>query len=322
MIDVVYLGESLSTLASISRKLTVDETIIVDIWSDGSLLSGIKVSNLEVDKIPMLVKESITTDNTVYFKPDTIYIGSETTYDSKVSMSVELQRNWFQELSQGGIIPRKFFCSIYRSLKSLVGVKRNYDVISTIKLRNKELKLLRYGVLHYGTLVNTLPLPYFINKTDLPSDIKEGLISKLDYVGLLINIALTRCNVDNYTVVYVGKKNLIPHTIVVIPLRYFMKELTNYAIVYSITSIRRPYISFKGEYVNRLLLDVNKLGMFNVELISYKVIHEKYGLLGRVDEDLEYYLGSLKDAGVVLKGRLGIWRELSIKELLDNNNVV
>jgi hypothetical protein len=62
--------------------------------------------------------------------------------------------------------------------------------------------------------------------------------------------------------------------------------------------------------------------MFNVELISYKVIHEKYGLLGRVDEDLEYYLGSLKDAGVVLKGRLGIWRELSIKELLDSNNVV
>jgi len=319
--NVVYLGESLSTLASISKKSIVNEVVIVDIWSDGSLLSGIKVSNLEVDKIPILAKESITTDNTVYFKPDTVYVGSETTYDNKVSIGVELQRNWFYELSQGGTIPKKFFCSIYRHLKSLVSVRRSYDVISTIKLREKELRLTRHGVLHYDTLVNTLPLPYFISKVDLPLDVKEGLISKLDYVGLLISIALTRCNIDNYTVVYVGKKNLIPHTVVLIPLRNFIEELIDYTIIYSITSIRRPYISFKGEYVNRLLSDVSKLGVFNIELISYKVIHEKYGLLGRVD-DLESYLGSLKDFGVVLKGRLGIWRELSIKELLCGNNVI
>ncbi len=318
----IYLGESLSTLAVLIKDRHYQD-VVVDLWSGGSLLSGIEICGITFDRVPMLIRNPPTSLGTEFIsvKPVTTFVGSESSYDVKVSKNTYVQRNWLLELSSGGKIPSKFFCGMYRELRARVGSRRIYDTISKVRLIDKKLNLLRHGTMDYDILVNSLPIPYITGKVDLNVDIKV-MSSKLDYVSLLIGVVLGEYKVSEYTVMYIGKTNFIPHTVVLIPLERFSSELpSNYALIYSITSIKRPYSSYKGEYVNRLLGDLRRLGLQDLKLLCYKLICEKYGLLGDVGPELEWVISSLRDYDVKSIGRLGTWREIGLDEILNNVSI-
>ncbi|MCX8186521.1 MAG: hypothetical protein N3G48_05380 [Sulfolobales archaeon] len=316
----VYLGESLSTLASVLTNPNSSQ-VIIDIWDEGSLLSGIQICNTIVDKAPLLMNGHIPIADLITIHPNSIFIGSESSYIRKVSKGVDLQRNWLLELSRGGKMPRNFFHSIYKKFRHEAIAKRVYDVIDKLELSNRRITLLRYGTVSYDKLVNSLPLPYIMSKVDLNPKFKNTFL-KLGYVSLLIGISVAKVRVEEYTTVFIGKTNIVPHTVVLIPLKILKEDLIDYVLIYSVTSIKRPYSDYKGEYVSRLLNDVKKLGFKDVRFICSKLVFEKFGLLGNMDADLEAVINILKDHDVELLGRLGTWREISITDILDHAGVL
>lgn len=314
----VYLGESLSTLIAMIRD-PHPQDVINDLWERGSLLGGIEVCGVELDRVPMLSRTppNMPELELISVKPATVFIGSESSYNAKVSRNTDIQRNWLLELSAGGKIPKKFFSGMFKELRGRVTNKRVYDTLSRVELSSRKVTFLRYGTMDYYKLVNSLPLPYMMGKVILNS----GRIlppPELDYVSLLIEIALAEHKIEEYTIVHVGKSNIIPHTVVLIPLRLFKEDLPpHYVLIYSITSIKRPYSSYKGEYVDRLLKDLRKLGFRDMRFLCRKLIFEKYGLLGATGPDVEEVVKTLKDFDVELIGRLGTWKDISIDEILN-----
>lgn len=319
MIYKIYLGESLSTLTSALRESN-PQHVIIDLWDGGSLLSSIEICGMEVDKAPLLAYRVIPTVESITIHPHSVFIGSESSYAKKVSKNVHIQKNWLLELSKGGKIPRNFFHSLYKKLRSEAINRRIYDTIKKVELGNRRITLLRYGTLNYEKLMNSLPLPYIVGKTDLRHDLKNAFLN-LDYVSLLTGISVARAKVDEYTILYVGKNNLVPHTVVLIPLKIFEEGLSDYILIYSITSIKRPYVNYRGEYVNRLLNDVKKLGLGDMKPLCSKLIFEKFGLLGSVSADFEAVIDGLRDYDVEPLGRLGTWREVSIDDVLNHAGI-
>ncbi len=317
----MYLGESLSTLSVLIRDPRPQD-VIADLWEGGSVLSGIEICGMVLDRAPLLVKNPLTSVKAEFLsvKPATVFIGSESSYHLKVSKGMELQKNWLLELSKGGKIPRGCFCNIFKQLRSKVANKRIYDTISKIELSSKRLTLLRHGIMHYDKLVNSLPLPYVMSK--ISTGVGNGAaLPQFDYVSLLIEIALTKLRLEEYTIIYVGKGDIVPHTVVLVPLTYLKESASDDVLVYSITSIKRPYTSHKGEYVGRLLSDLRKLGLQEAVFMGSRLICEKYGLLSNIGPELENVINSLKDHDVELLGRLGTWREMSIDDILDSTGI-
>ncbi|MEM0453641.1 MAG: hypothetical protein QXO98_03195 [Sulfolobales archaeon] len=318
----VYLGESLSTIKELIR--TPDsQDIISDLWDRGSLLSGIEICGIELDRVPILIRDLPKLPEVEFnsVKPSVIFVGNETSYNAKASKKIDIQRNWLLELSNGGKIPKKFFCWVFKDLRRRVGNKRIYDTLGKIELNNKKLKFLRYGTLNYDKLVNSLPLPYFMEKIT-PKPYTNTLHYKLDYVSLLIEIALAKYEMEEYTIIYVGRSNIVPHTIALIPLTHLNNELPQgHTLIYSITSMKRPYSSYKGEYTDRLISDIRKLGLQDMKFICRKLIFEKYGFLGPANHELEDLINFLKDHDIELIGRLGTWKELSISDILNHTSV-
>ncbi|MEM2206257.1 MAG: hypothetical protein QXK16_03420 [Sulfolobales archaeon] len=314
----VYLGESLSTLIAMIKE-PHPQDLIADLWERGSLLGGIEVCGMEFDRVPMLSKNlpGLPKLELISVKPAAVFIGSESSYNVRVSRNTDVQRNWLLELSIGGKIPKKFFNGMFKELRSRVTNERVYDILSRAELSSRKVRFLRYGTIDYCKLVSSLPLPYVMGKAVLNSGKTLPLV-ELNYVSLLVEIALAEYKIEEYTVIYVGKSNIIPHTVVLIPLRLFKEDLlSDYVLVYSITSIKRPYRNYKGEYVDRLLKDVRKLGFQDMRFLCHKLIFEKYGLLGTVGPEVGEVVGTLKDFNVELIGRLGTWKEMSIDEILN-----
>jgi len=321
--DTVYLGESFSNIVNIFAKANRQRCCIVDIWDGGSLFHGVDIGDFCVDRVPMHVNKPINTllgeyVEYVRFKPDIEFLGTETSYENKVSKGIQLQRNWFLELSSGGYIPKKFWCKVFRDLKRKVSVARYYG---EIKKANLERRLIAVSyereVLTYDKLVISLPLPYIINKLNLRVNGES-----FKYVSLFINLLI----IDNYVgenkVIYVGKTHVVPHTIIIINLSDFNERLSNYALVYVMSSVKHPYVDIKGEFFERILVDVKRLGIVNVGNIkAYRVFMEKYGLLGILDDKAVDVLNTLRGYDVVLLGRLGSWKEVSINDLLTHVQV-
>lgn len=314
----VYLGESLSTIIAMIRDPHPHD-VISDLWERGSILGGIEVCGVEFDRVPMLSRNppNLPELELISVKPATVFIGSESSYDAKVSRNTNIQRNWLLELSAGGKMPKKFFSGMFKELRGRVTNERVYDALSRVELKSRKVTFLRYGGMDYCKLVSSLPLPYMMGKFILNSGRTPPPI-ELNYVSLLVEIALAEYKIEEYTVMYVGKSHIIPHTVVLIPLRLFKEDLlSDYVLIYSITSVKRPYSSYKGEYIDRLLKDLRKLGLRDMRFLCRKLIFEKYGLLGATGPEVEEVVKTLKDFDVEFIGRLGTWKEVSIDEILN-----
>lgn len=318
--DIIYLGESFSSIINALTKAGNQQRCMIDIWDGGSLLSGVDLGGFCVDRVPILVDrpidiKSILTEGYVEyvrFKPYVEFLGSEVQYENKVSKGVKLQRNWFLELSSGGYLPKKFWCNIFRDMRKVIIAKRYYGGVRKINLRDKLVIVSNEReVLTYGKLVISLPLPYVLNK--LGVKVSDGF----KYVSLFINIFLVGNYVGESRVIYVGKSHVVPHTIIAINLGDLNEELGNYTLLYVVSSVKHPYVDIKGEFFERIIVDIKRLGVVDVSSIkAYRVLMEKYGLLGTLGDEVIDTHNMLRGYDAVLLGRLSLWREVGINDIL------
>ena len=234
----LILGESLTALTT---ETFSNEDLIVDLWEGGSVLYGWDLGNACIDRLPMVSKYKCSfTHKEVHteffeFKPSIQLIGTEKGFEDKIDLA-NVQVNWLKTIVKGGYVPLNGWCTLFRMLKSVVKVRRIYGEIKYILPSKNLIKIGWIEGLIYEELINTMPIPYILDKIIWDEHKYERLKSKsrFEYTSLYVITLLTKLikGADEVKAILVGKKGLLSALIIMIPSNIIYKRLGSYLLVY------------------------------------------------------------------------------------------
>ncbi len=329
MEGLILLGESLTSLlyaASGSHK----EPKIVDIWEGGSLLYGWKLTVPTplrcLDRVPIFCKEPSHVEELggkpIATEPDISFMGSEEGYRNKVTLDnrVEIQRDWILEYSRSRYYVRGGWCNIFSRLRDGVKVPRVYGELQKILLEDHIL-IVKGSRIKYGVILNTLPLPYVLSK--LVDGELSDYLGTLRYISLYIISLVVKKQLNRLKVTYVGKRGYSLAAVVELPVSYLVNELKNYAVIYCF--VPTALGKLRAELFQKVLTELRKLRIIETygNVIIERSYFERYGLLGAISSNrINHVIKELRKCGIYLGGRLGLWQEKSIYDIISDTSTL
>jgi len=324
--ELILLGESLTSLLYAAGSSKYGKLEIVDIWEGGSLLYGWKLTaptQLKcIDRVPILCNERTQIEE-IGGKPIAIelnvsFIGSEEEYKNKITLDseVEIQRDWILEYSNSKYYVMGGWCNIFNRLRSRIKVPRIYGELQTVLPRDQTL-IVRGLRIRYDAVLNTLPLPYILDK--IADKELSDFLEPLRYVSFYITSLIIKRQLNHLRVTYVGKRGYLLAAVVELPVSYLVNDLGNYIIVYCFVPISLGKL--RAELFQKVLTELRKLRIIESysDIIAERSYFERYGLLGVISSySINYIIKELKKHDIYLGGRLGLWQEKSISEIISS----
>jgi len=325
--NVVILGESFTAL-TMTYKGYVKPHVIIDIWEGGSSLYGWDFINGCIDRLPMLVKNKcqlLGDEKYIQVKPIIEVIGSEEGFTEKIYSKLhdESQINWLNVMSEEGFMLRNGWCSMLRKLKSRTAkISRIYGEVKYIHLDKSAIKVGWRKEVRYSKAIITMPLPFILPRMITTNNVIKRMSNniKLNYVSLYIMtiiVSKSEIKLEEPKIIKVGRKGLLTALIYLLPMDEIY-NLSNSTLIYVLSPITLNLL--KPELGSRILSELKRINLpikFK-SIYFYRDYFERYAILGKLKDDIRDLMCILKDYGIEFLGRLGMWRDVSICDILRN----
>lgn len=306
----VFLGLSLPTVSAGPRE----SDAVIDFWEGGSFLYGFDLMGSCADYLPLLSPHDERTcleklcDKVAEIDLEEEVIGNIGDIGSKLFIELDtIQRNWFLSGPSKGFLPSSGWCHCYRRLLTDLDTRKLMGLgIASIDIEDHRIvTYLRRDTLEAEEIISTMPLPYVLKKAGYQ-------VSDADFPHepLHISLFLVKGSLTKEPKKYVlAKLRYGGIAVYVIPDRP-SEEVTS---IYHASSAKRLKYSGLQE---RALSDIKRLGLITSlnDVVAERHIIVRYGLLGKMSKD---GVDASEDAGrrgLIMLGRLGRWREMSVCE--------
>ena len=319
----VALGESL-TILSLIHKGALKPQVIIDIWEGGTTLYGWDTYvGICIDRLPMISdKPCLHNLKFIKLEPEVEDIGHEEGFNDKVLKHLpNVQINWLSRLTLKGYVPRKGWCNLIRSLRESIHISRLYGEIKYILLDEHIVRVGWRTGIRYGEIVSSMPVPYVLSKIITSNTELKKLIndSVFEYASLyIVTLIIRNYGIRNVKVIRVGKKGFLTALVYLIPSSEIYELNNDSLIVYIMAPI--TLATLKPEIGSKLISEAKKLGVRidMKSIIMYRDYFEKYAFLGAMNESATKVVNVLSSVyNFRFKGRLGLWREVSICDLIN-----
>lgn len=332
-VDVAIIGSGVAALRALytARQLNKLAIAVDASYTDGGYLQVIDGS---IPKAPLfLTKDSIKLFEKLGIEVECfdveLKVVKEGDYNAKALgfTYIDIQRNWFSEwLNQSSLC---FGLDIFNRLKMSLGFPRDKHIhlqssIRRIDVRRRVITLTTGDIIRFRRLVYTWPLellPKYVFPMDERTKIEELVRSMgVDYVSVyILTVLLSKESrglnpIEIYT--HATKASRM-HTAISVSI----KDLR---LVYAITSYSKSYPLLPG-IQEKLLSELRKHRIAQpINIIKDYGVNIVYGLINKVDVNMMKKLDEvLNKVDIYLFGRLAQWRDLSVVELLEEeNNIV
>lgn len=332
-VDIAILGSGLSALKALSiAKSFSKKAIAIDpTYSDGGYLQVLDYAT-RLPKSPLFIGK----DDAEFFKNlgidilcldvETIII-KENDYVAKTLgfAKIDVQKNWFVEW----INSRKLCTSLdmFSKLKRFLGFRADEPIhmsssVRKIDVEKKVIALTTGEIVRYRYLISTWPLnimPKYLYPSGVSQKVKEYVDRlNLDYVSIYILSALLPSkDVQNLIKIYThATKASRTHTVVAI-------NIQDVKVLYTITSYTKTYPLLPGIH-EKLLSEVKKHRIaVPTDIVKRYGINIVYGLINKINHNiLEELAQTLVNIDINLFGRLALWSDRTVKEILEDKKIV
>lgn len=331
-VDIVVIGSGVSALSALSiAKSLGKKAIAVDlVYLDGGYLQALD-SDTHVHKTPVFIGsedvgffEKLGVD-IVCLEPELVVIKKNSYLDKTLGFAgIDVQRNWFIEW----VNSRKLCTSpdMFSKLKKALGFEKDRLIHipsgpRKIDAEKKIIALASGELVKYKHIVYTWPLSTihrYLRPADLAKKIKEHVEGlSLDYVSIYMLSAQlqNRDSQDKLRIYTHETKASRMHTAIAL-------DLKKTSLVYAITSYSRRYPLLPGIY-EKMLSEIRRFRISTPLAIAKGYgINIVYGLISKAStQALEHLKNTLDEIDIHLFGRLGQWRDQTVREILEDREI-
>ncbi|MEM1645946.1 MAG: hypothetical protein QXL96_08810 [Ignisphaera sp.] len=329
--DVIVIGSGIASLKAlhVANELGKKVIAIDSTYVDGGYVQVIDKEVL-LPKAPFFVHEEDVDffyslgiefkclDVEVFILKNGNYITKTLGYSN-----IDVQKNWFYEW-----INRRKLClhrNLFSALKKSLGYTETLPIhitssIRRIDLANRIVALTSGEIIKYEKLVYTWPLP-LLPKLLVPETIKNNvaqMLNNLDlqYVSSYILTVVLPKNKQNKIKIHIhSTKASRMHTAISI-------STGEHRVLYAITSYTKNYSLLPGIY-EKLISELRRFKILSLkDIIKGYGLNITYALINKVkSKHIEELKQKLEEYNVYLYGRLGLWREQIIKEIIQDKKL-
>jgi len=331
-VEVIVIGSGVSALKTLQiarecgrRVLAVDST-----YSDGGYIQVIDTL-YRIPKAPIFIDlddmyffenlgvEVECFDNEVVVLKEGNYVAKTLGYED-----IDVQRNWFSEW-----VNKKRLCyseNIFEDLKKVLGFEQGKPIhissgIRKIDVEKKIVALTSGEFIKYKKLVYTWPLPLLpklLYPTQVTNIVNESIDSlKLNNIpAYILTLLLQKENRKDRVKMYIhSTKASRMHTAIEL-------NIESKKVLYIITSYSKKYPLLPG-ISEKLLSEIKRFRIASPKNIVKEFgLNIAYTLINRIDKQrIDEVIKKLANYDIHLFGRLGQWREQTIKEILQNKEL-
>ncbi|MCD6323895.1 MAG: hypothetical protein J7L55_02155, partial [Desulfurococcales archaeon] len=195
------------------------------------------------------------------------------------------------------------WCSVYRKLMGRMKANTIFGELKEIDLQGQILRVAWWEPINYDTLINTLPLDYFLRKIG-----KRETATVLKGIPLYVSLHVVKSRTDAVTLRILGRKKYNSVYTVILP-----------GEIYGVGDVSMAYVVLpyerlmpQGSFIEKAYSDLSRMGFKKGNVTAVRGYFEKYGVLRSEKE-----LANIELPNVVLAGRLGRWKEMGICELIE-----
>ncbi len=294
---------------------------VIDYWFGSSSLHGWDVRQGCLDRIPILlndparIREAGLELNVARVEVELELIGCESDYKGKILEGLKgacPQSSWIVEAEPGKYVVRGGMCRVFRGLALRSPAVKVFEELRLIKGFDKTVVTANTLIRYSEGITNTMPLNYIARKAGYES------APQPPYASLHITLAVVNAKrgIEGVEIKLLGKHRYSSLLTVAIPAEILLPELNVEGLIVVYAMAVLPSKGVDPSIRQKSLSDLRRLGydIRSANLIRYHF--EKYGILGYGDEAVEEIKNYLNEHNISLAGRLGLWRELSIEDIV------